>query len=123
MRMGQRIRTGLGHGGITCVLQTYFSSFSNVYCMARQCSPSRRKFMECSIISPALSLLMKHLVIGQHRKAPNFSAFHWSPHGSLVFIGQHRNHKGKTFTEKDQNKLTYRSGPNHRIGPGCAGHA
>ena len=27
MRMGQGIRTGLGHGGITCVLQTQFSSF------------------------------------------------------------------------------------------------
>ena len=26
MRMGQGIRTGLGHGGITCVLQTQFSS-------------------------------------------------------------------------------------------------
>ena len=23
------------------------------------------------------------------QKAPNFSAFHWSPHGSLVSIGQH----------------------------------
>ena len=45
--------------------------------------------MECSIINPALSLLMKHLVIGQRQKAPNFSAFYWSPHGSLVSIGQH----------------------------------
>ena len=45
--------------------------------------------MECPIINPALSLLMKHLVIGQCQKAPNFSAFHWSPHGSLVSIGQH----------------------------------
>ena len=45
--------------------------------------------MELSIISPALSLLMKHLVIGQRQKAPNFSAFHWSSHGSLVSIGQH----------------------------------
>ena len=27
MRIGQRVRTGLGHGGITCVLQTQFSSF------------------------------------------------------------------------------------------------
>ena len=26
MRMGQGGRTGLGHGGITCVLQTQFSS-------------------------------------------------------------------------------------------------
>ena len=45
--------------------------------------------MECSIINPALSLLMKHLVIGQRQKAPNFSAFLWSPHGSLVSIDQH----------------------------------
>ena len=44
--------------------------------------------MERTIINPALSLLMKHLVIGQRQKAPNFSAFHWSPHGSLVSIGQ-----------------------------------
>ena len=27
MRMGQGVRTGLGHGGTTCVLQTQFSSF------------------------------------------------------------------------------------------------
>ena len=26
MRMGQGVRTGLGHGVITCVLQTQFSS-------------------------------------------------------------------------------------------------
>ena len=45
--------------------------------------------MECSIINPVLSLLMKHLVIGQHQKASNFLAFHWSPHGCLVSTGQH----------------------------------
>ena len=45
--------------------------------------------MECSIINPALSLLMKHLIIGQRQKAPNFAAFHWSPYDSLVSIGQH----------------------------------
>ena len=45
--------------------------------------------MECSINNPALSLLMKHLVIGQHQKGPNFSVFHWTPHGCLVPIGQH----------------------------------
>ena len=27
MRMGQGVRTGLGHGGITCVSQTQFSFF------------------------------------------------------------------------------------------------
>ena len=59
------------------------------YCTARQCSPFRQKFMECSINNPALSLLMKHLVIGQRLKTPNFSVFHWSPCYSLVSIGQH----------------------------------
>ena len=45
--------------------------------------------MECSINSPALSLLMKHLVICQRLKTPNFSACHWSPRGSRVSIDQH----------------------------------
>ena len=45
--------------------------------------------MECYIINPAQSLLIKHLVIGQLQKAPDFSAFHWSPRGNLVSIGQH----------------------------------
>ena len=31
MRMGQGVRTDLGHGGITCVLQTQFSS----YCLSQ----------------------------------------------------------------------------------------
>ena len=65
--------------------------------------------MECSINSPALSLLMKHLVIGQRLKTSNFSAFHWSPRGNLVSIGRlFCSHKGSTFTEKDRNKLNYR---------------
>ena len=59
------------------------------YCTDRQCSPLRREFMECSINGSALSLLMKQLVIGQRLKTHNFSAFHWSPRGSLVSIGQH----------------------------------
>ena len=45
--------------------------------------------MECSIINPALSVLMKHLVIGQLQKSPKFLALHWSPYGSLVSIDQH----------------------------------
>ena len=57
---------------------------------------------------------VKHLVIGQCQKAPNFSAFHWSAHGSLVSIGQlFCNLKGRTFTKKGQSKLT----GNNRIGP------
>ena len=60
------------------------------YCTAHQCSPLRRKFLVCSIIQLALSILIvKHLVIGQRQKAPNFSAFHLSPHGRMVSIGQH----------------------------------
>ena len=89
------------------------------YCTARQCSPLRRIFMECSINNPALSLFMKHLVIGQPQKAPNFSAFHWSPHGSLVSIGQHfvttrvvhlpKRTETSLITKSDQ------SGPNHQL--------
>ena len=66
--------------------------------------------MEWPIISPAVSLLIKHLVIDQCQKALNLSAFHWSTHGGLVSIGQHFDHKGSTFTEKDRNKLNYRIG-------------
>ena len=84
--------------------------------------------MECSIISPALSLLMKYLVIGQRQKAPpNYSAFHWSSHGSLVSIGQHFIptrvvHLPKSTVTSLITKLD-RNGPNHRIGPGCVGRA
>ena len=49
----------------------------------------KAKIYVVPLINPALSLLMKHLVIGQRQKAPNFSAFHLSPHGSVVSICQH----------------------------------
>ena len=88
-------------------------------CTARQCSLLRRKFLECSINNPALSLLMKHLVIGQCLKNSNFSVFHWSPRGSLVSIGQHfvatrvvhlpKSTKTSLITQSDQ------SGPNHQL--------
>ena len=75
--------------------------------------------MECFINSPALSLLKKHLVIGQRLKAPNFSAFHWTPRGSLITIGQHfvitrvvhvpKRTETSLITESDQ------SGPNHQL--------
>ena len=45
--------------------------------------------MERPIINPALSLLITHLVISEHQKAPNFSVFRWSPYDTLVSIGQH----------------------------------
>ena len=58
--------------------------------------------MVCSIIQLVLSILMKHLVIGQRQKDPNFSAFHWSAF---------RNYEDSTFTEKDRNKFKYRIEP------------
>ena len=43
MRMGQGVRTSLGHGGITCVLQTQFSSlFSDL--AALTVKPEKRLF-------------------------------------------------------------------------------
>ena len=75
--------------------------------------------MECSINNPALSILMKHLAIGQRLKTSNFSAFHWSPRGSLVCIGQNfvttrvvhlpKRTETSLITESDQ------SGPNHQL--------
>ena len=70
---------------------------------------------------------MKHLVIAKRQKAPNFSAFQWSPHGSLVSVGQHFGttkivHLPKR-TETSLITESERSGPNPRIGPGYAGHA
>ena len=75
--------------------------------------------MECSINSPALSLLVKHLVIGQRLTTHYFSAFHWSPRGSLVFIGQHfvatrvvhlpKSTETSLITESDH------SGPDHQL--------
>ena len=75
--------------------------------------------MECSTNNLALPLLMKHLVIGQRLKAPNFSAFHLSTHSTLVSIGQNfvttrvvhlpKRTKTSLITESDQ------SGPNHQL--------
>ena len=72
--------------------------------------------MMCPIIQLALSILMKHLVIGQHQKAPNFSVFHWSPHGRMVYIGQHfvttrvvhlpKRTETSLITESDRSRIT-----------------
>ena len=75
--------------------------------------------MECFIIKPAQSLLMKHLVIGQRLKTPNFSAFDLSPRGSLVSIGQHFVatrvvHLPKS-TETSLITVSDQSGPNHQL--------
>ena len=50
--------------------------------------PDEAKFVECSIISLALSFWMKHQVIGQLQKPSKFSAFHRSLSQSQAFIGQ-----------------------------------
>ena len=62
---------------------------------------------------------MRHLVIDQRKKAPNFSAFHWSSHGCLITIGQHfvitrvvhlpKRTETSLFSKSDQ------SGPNHHL--------
>ena len=69
---------------------------------------------------------MRHLVIGQRQKAPNFSAFHWSPHGCLITFGQHfvttrvvhlpKRTETSLITESDQ------SGPNHQLLHLCTTH-
>ena len=83
--------------------------------------------MVCSIIQLTLSILVKHLVSGQRQKAPNFSAFHWSPNCRMVSISQHFVTTRLVHLSKrtDTSLITEsnRSRPNHRIGPDCAGGA
>ena len=60
---------------------------------------------------------MRHLVIGQRQKAPNFSAFHWSPHGCLITIGQYfiptrvvhlpKRTETSLITESDQSRANH----------------
>ena len=60
---------------------------------------------------------MRHLVIGQRQKAPNFSAFHWSPHSCLITIGQHfittrvvhllKRTETSLITESDQSRANH----------------
>ena len=79
----------------------------------------KAKIYGVSINSPALSLLVKDQVIGQRLKTHNFSAFHWSPRGSLVSIGQHfvatrvvqlpKSTETSLITESDQ------SGTDHQL--------
>ena len=64
-RLGNNVECSLG-----ILLMQNISSGDRIfihflYCTAHQYSPLRRNFMECSINNLALSLLMKHLVIGQ----------------------------------------------------------
>ena len=66
----------------------FWKKVYTIVCLCKQrLFPIKAKIYGLSIINPALSLLMKHLVIGQRQEAPNFLAFHWSPHGSLVSTG------------------------------------
>ena len=53
MRMEQGVRTGLGHGGITCVLQTQFSSSSYI---------SMKKY----VVSPHQNCLTKTVLMWGH---------------------------------------------------------
>ena len=60
---------------------------------------------------------MRHLVIGQLQKAPNFSAFHWSPHGCVITTGQHfvttrvvhlpKRTQTSLITESDQSRANH----------------
>ena len=72
--------------------------------------------------SPAISLLMKHLVIGQRLKAPNYSAFHWSPRGSLVSIGQHFVATRVVHLPQSLNTESDQSGTNHQLLQLCTAH-
>ena len=60
------------------------------HCTARQCSPLRRKFMECYIIKPAQSLLMK---CGEPGLVDRVLALHAGSRG----FDSHRGHMSERF--------------------------
>ena len=47
MRMGQGVRTGLGHRGITCVLQTQFSSYLFILAALTKAAKLKKKAFQC----------------------------------------------------------------------------
>ena len=52
--------------------------------------PDKAKFTVCSIIKLAtIAFDETSSYWSAPKKPPNFSAFHWSPHGCLITIGQH----------------------------------
>ena len=72
MRMEQGVRTGLGHGGITCVLQTQFSSY--IYLPINVCILT--KLLKVSIMERLFSLR----VTSVQEIVSNFPHLHYSPH-------------------------------------------
>ena len=71
MRMEQGVRTGLGHGGITCVLQTQFSSLNKrlgyIITINREQRIGNRELVPCSLFIYILTMFQignKELVPG-----------------------------------------------------------
>ena len=83
--------------------------------------PDKAKFTVCSIIKLATITFF-----GQRQKAPYFSAFHCSPHGCLITIGQHfittrvvhlpKRTETSLITESDQSRA------NHQLLQLCTVH-
>ena len=61
MRMGQGVRTGLGHGGITCVLQTQFSSSILKASRMSSCYSDEHFVFYCGSLYPNLVALIAQL--------------------------------------------------------------
>ena len=92
---------------------------ANTNCTARQCSPLWKYFMECSINSPAPSLLTKYRVIGQRLKlliSRLFIGHHavvWFPFGQH-FVATRVVHLSKS-TETSLNTESDQSGLYHQL--------
>ena len=87
-------------------------------CTARDCCLIRQNFTVCSIIKLAtIAFDETSSYWPAQKKTPNFSAFHWSPHGCLITIGQHfvttrvvhlpKRTETPLITESDQNRANH----------------
>ena len=91
-------------------------SKQNAY-IARPMTVVKAKFTVCSIIKLAAIAFDETSIFGQRQKAPNFSDFHWSPHGCLITIGQHfvttravhlpKRTETSLITESDQSRANH----------------
>ena len=79
--------------------------------------PDKAKFTVCSIIKLATIAFDETSSYWSAPKAPNFSAFHWSPHVCLITIGQHfvttrvvhlpKRTETSLITESDQSRANH----------------
>ena len=106
-------------GCLFCLITNiYRNNKLGVNCTAHDCCLIlKEKFTVCSIIKLATIAFDEASSYWSAQNAPNLSAFHWSPHGCLITIGQHflttrvvhlpKRTETSLITESDQSRANH----------------